>query len=179
MLFLHSHHSFQSFMCNNNVLLMSVLRGAWNVTHWRPTDLHYTIRFILHHFFLRQFLQEWNRIVNWGLPVLCFKGNFNLSCIPMQWNFISRTFKGAKINKYHTERKLKYIRDLHKCTDPQNLEFIVDSYFRRLCMKPKYLAMFILCWNTLKCIPCEIWGSHGSEWQWTSQFDVLMAVNDS
>jgi hypothetical protein len=38
--------------------------------HWLPTDLHYMIRFILHLFVLRQFLQEWNPVVNWGPPVL-------------------------------------------------------------------------------------------------------------
>jgi len=63
------------------------------------------------------------------------------------------------MDRCHTEIKLKYIRDLHKCTDPQNLEFIIDSYFCRLCMKPKYLAMYVLCWDSLKSIAHEIAGS--------------------
>jgi len=49
---------------------MSILRGDWNVTHWLPIDLQYTVSFILHWFCLQQFLQEWNLNINWGLPVL-------------------------------------------------------------------------------------------------------------
>jgi len=32
MLCLRSHHLFQSFKYNNLILLLSILRGAWNVT---------------------------------------------------------------------------------------------------------------------------------------------------
>jgi hypothetical protein len=90
-------------------------------------------------------------------------------------NFISTTFKGAKINRCHTGIKLEYIRDLHKCTNPQNPEFAVDSYFCRMCMKPKYLAMYILCWDS-----SEINSTWNCRFSWqrqlTSQFAVLMTT---
>ena len=59
MMFLHSWHLFQSFKYNSIILIMSILRGAWNVNQWLPTDLHYILRFVLYRFVLRQFLQVW------------------------------------------------------------------------------------------------------------------------
>jgi hypothetical protein len=69
MLFLHSQHLFRNFKRNNILLPMLILRGAWNVNLWLPNHLHYIISFILHWFFLWQFFQERNRVVNRGLPV--------------------------------------------------------------------------------------------------------------
>ena len=68
-LYIHSMY-FRALHVTPFTLLLSLLRPVWNATHQLPIDLHYIMRFILQwFFFLWQFLQERNPVVNRGLPV--------------------------------------------------------------------------------------------------------------
>jgi len=71
-MFLHLWHLFQTFKYNSITLIMSILRGAWNVIQWLPTDWRYILRFILYGLVLRQFLQGWKTIVNRGIHVCMY-----------------------------------------------------------------------------------------------------------
>ena len=78
--------------------MISVLRGAWYITHWIPSDLHYVNEFILRPFFSAAFPQEHNPIIKQGLPVIMFISRFF-------FNTIGKVIFSLCVYKNHTIKK--------------------------------------------------------------------------